>query len=137
MITLTINGLPVMVEEGTKLLEAARFLGFPIPTLCHMDGLTPYGACRLCVVEIGEGPKAKLVSVVHLPGRGGAQGAHGLVARGPGAQDDPGAAAGLLPAVKDRSRTWPRPTTCASSASGRSTRTASSAACACGCARSR
>ncbi len=62
MITLTMNGLPVTVEEGTTLLEAARFLGFPIPTLCHMEGLTPYGACRICGVEIGEGAKAKLVS---------------------------------------------------------------------------
>jgi len=50
MITLKINGLDVSVEEGSTLLEAARFIGFPIPTLCHMDGLSPYGACRLCVV---------------------------------------------------------------------------------------
>jgi bidirectional [NiFe] hydrogenase diaphorase subunit len=62
MIQLKINGLPATVEEGTTLLEAARFLGFPIPTLCHMDGLSPYGACRLCVVEIGQGDKAKLVT---------------------------------------------------------------------------
>ncbi len=62
MIHITINGLPVEVERGTTLLEAARFLGFPIPTLCHMEGLSPYGACRLCVVEIGEGERAKLVS---------------------------------------------------------------------------
>jgi bidirectional [NiFe] hydrogenase diaphorase subunit len=62
MVTLKINNLEVSVEEGTTILEAARFLGFPIPTLCHMEGLTPYGACRLCVVEIGEGAKAKLVS---------------------------------------------------------------------------
>ncbi len=62
MIQLTMNGLPVSVEEGTTLLEAARFLGFPIPTLCHLDGLSPFGACRLCVVEIGEGSKTKLVT---------------------------------------------------------------------------
>ncbi|NQV14569.1 (2Fe-2S)-binding protein [bacterium] len=62
MINLKINGLTTSVEKGTSLLEAARFLGFPIPTLCHMDGLKPYGACRLCVVEIGEGSKAKLVT---------------------------------------------------------------------------
>ncbi len=62
MITLTINDLTVQVEKGSTLLEAAQFFGFPIPTLCHMEGLTPYGACRLCVVEIGEGPRAKLVS---------------------------------------------------------------------------
>ncbi len=62
MITLSINGLNVTVEEKTTILEAARFLGFPIPTLCHSDDLSPYGACRLCSVEIGEGPGAKLVS---------------------------------------------------------------------------
>ena len=62
MRTLTMNGLSVTVEEGTTLLETARFLGFPVPTLCHLDGLTPYGACRLCVVEIGQGAKAKLVT---------------------------------------------------------------------------
>jgi NADH dehydrogenase/NADH:ubiquinone oxidoreductase subunit G len=71
MITLTINGLTASVDEGTTLLEAARFLGFPIPTLCHMDGLTPYGACRLCVVEIGAGPKAKLVSACAYPAENG------------------------------------------------------------------
>jgi NADH dehydrogenase/NADH:ubiquinone oxidoreductase subunit G len=71
MITLTINGLPVSVEEGTTLLEAAQFLGFPIPTLCYMDGLSPYGACRLCVVELGEGPKARLVSSCTYPAQEG------------------------------------------------------------------
>jgi NADH dehydrogenase/NADH:ubiquinone oxidoreductase subunit G len=71
MITLTINGLQVSVEEGTTVLEAAQFLGFPIPTLCHMEGLTPYGACRLCVVEIGEGPGAKLVSSCTYPAEPG------------------------------------------------------------------
>jgi len=71
MITLTINGLNVSVEKGSTLLEAARFLGFPIPTLCYMDGLSPYGACRLCVVEIGEGPEAKLVSSCTYPAQEG------------------------------------------------------------------
>jgi len=67
MVKLSINGLEVSVEQGTTVLEAARYLGFPIPTLCHMDGLSPYGACRLCVVEIGEGAKAKLVSSCTYP----------------------------------------------------------------------
>jgi len=71
MISLSINGLPVSVEEGTTLLEAAQFLGFPIPTLCHMEGLNPYGACRLCVVEIGEGEKSKLVSSCTYPAEEG------------------------------------------------------------------
>ena len=64
---LQINGLEVSVEKGTTLLEAAQLLGFPIPTLCHMEGLSPYGACRLCVVEIGEGSKTKLVSSCTYP----------------------------------------------------------------------
>jgi NADH dehydrogenase/NADH:ubiquinone oxidoreductase subunit G len=67
MINLSLNGLHVSFEKGTTLLEAAQFMGFPIPTLCHMEGLSPYGACRLCVVEIGEGPKAKLVTSCTYP----------------------------------------------------------------------
>ncbi|TFG87181.1 MAG: 2Fe-2S iron-sulfur cluster binding domain-containing protein, partial [Gemmatimonadales bacterium] len=73
MTTLTINGLQVSVEEGSTLLEAANFLGFPIPTLCHMEGLSPYGACRLCVVEIGTGPKARLVTSCTYPAEPGLQ----------------------------------------------------------------
>ena len=71
MINLTINGLGTSVEQGTTLLEAARNLGFPIPTLCHMEGLSPYGACRLCMVEIGEGPRVKLVSSCTYPAQEG------------------------------------------------------------------
>jgi bidirectional [NiFe] hydrogenase diaphorase subunit len=71
MIQLTINGLEVSVEEGSTLLDAATFLGFPIPTLCHMEGLSPYGACRLCVVEIGEGARARLVSSCTYPAEQG------------------------------------------------------------------
>jgi NADH dehydrogenase/NADH:ubiquinone oxidoreductase subunit G len=62
MLNIILNGLPVKVEEGTTILEAARFYGFPVPTLCHMEGLSPYGACRLCVVEIGEGENSRLVT---------------------------------------------------------------------------
>lgn len=71
MISLKVNGIPVSVEAGTTLLESAKFLGIPIPTLCHMDGLTPYGACRLCVVEIGDGAKARLVSSCTYPAEDG------------------------------------------------------------------
>ena len=67
MTTLNLNGLDVTVESGMTVLEAAQFLGFPIPTLCHMEGLTPYGACRLCVVEIGREPKSRLVTSCTYP----------------------------------------------------------------------
>jgi NADH dehydrogenase/NADH:ubiquinone oxidoreductase subunit G len=73
VITLKINGLTVTMEKGTTLLEAARHLGFPVPTLCHMEGLSPYGACRLCVVEIGEGQGAKLVTSCTHPVQEGLQ----------------------------------------------------------------
>ncbi len=71
MITLKMNGLNVSVDEGATLLEAARFMGFPVPTLCHMDGLSPYGACRLCVVEVGEGPSSRLVTSCTYPAQEG------------------------------------------------------------------
>ncbi len=51
-INLTIDGEPVATASGTTLLEAARAGGHPIPTLCHLDGLSPVAACRLCLVEI-------------------------------------------------------------------------------------
>jgi predicted molibdopterin-dependent oxidoreductase YjgC len=52
MIDLNINGLPVSVPEGTTILDAARFADIPIPTLCHHPKLTPYGGCRLCIVDV-------------------------------------------------------------------------------------
>ena len=67
MINLTINGIDAQVEEGTSLLEAATFLGLHIPTLCYNEGLSPYGACRLCVVEIGEPGATRLVSSCTYP----------------------------------------------------------------------
>jgi len=67
MITFRMNGLEVSAEEGWTILEAAKFYGLEIPTLCYYEGLSPYGGCRLCVVEIGEGEKAKLVSSCTYP----------------------------------------------------------------------
>ncbi|MFN2304886.1 MAG: molybdopterin-dependent oxidoreductase [Anaerolineales bacterium] len=56
MINLTIDGKPIEVQEGTTVLEAAEAAGVYIPTLCHHPQLTPYGGCRMCMVEI-EGAK--------------------------------------------------------------------------------
>lgn len=52
MVNLTINNEKIKVAEGTTVLEAATQAGVHIPTLCHHPELTPYGACRLCLVEI-------------------------------------------------------------------------------------
>ena len=62
MINFKLNGLEVQVEEGSTILEACKFYGLEVPTLCYYEGLTPYGGCRLCLVEIGDGPDSKLVS---------------------------------------------------------------------------
>jgi bidirectional [NiFe] hydrogenase diaphorase subunit len=67
MITFILNGLEASVEEGTTILDAAKFYGLEIPHLCHDPGLTEYGACRMCLVEIGRGPRAKLVSSCTYP----------------------------------------------------------------------
>lgn len=50
--TLKIDGKEIAVEEGVTLLKAAKEAGVRIPTLCHLDGITDIGACRLCLVEI-------------------------------------------------------------------------------------
>ena len=67
MLNIILNGLPAKIEEGTTILEAAKFFGFPIPTLCHKEGLSPYGACRLCVVELGSGEDTKLCTACTQP----------------------------------------------------------------------
>ncbi|MHB1558997.1 MAG: bidirectional hydrogenase complex protein HoxU [Isosphaeraceae bacterium] len=50
--TLQINDTLVSAREDQTILEAARDHGITIPTLCHLDGLTDVGACRLCLVEV-------------------------------------------------------------------------------------
>jgi len=52
VIRLTIDGKPVKAKRGMTVLEAAQAAGIYIPTLCADPDLKPYGACRLCLVEI-------------------------------------------------------------------------------------
>ncbi|MFZ5433584.1 MAG: bidirectional hydrogenase complex protein HoxU [Calditrichota bacterium] len=52
IITLTIDDKPVAGRADETILEVATQNGIFIPTLCHLDELTPVGACRLCMVEI-------------------------------------------------------------------------------------
>ena len=55
MISCKIDGIDVQVEKGTTIFAAARQSGIRIPTLCHHEALTPYGGCRLCMVEVMRG----------------------------------------------------------------------------------
>jgi bidirectional [NiFe] hydrogenase diaphorase subunit len=57
VLTLTVDGRDVAVPQGATILQAVRAAGASLPVLCHLDGLTPVGACRLCLVEIGGSPK--------------------------------------------------------------------------------
>src|SRR5262245_5777696 len=50
--TLTIDGQSLTAPEGQSILHAAREHGITIPTLCHLDGLSDVGACRMCLVEL-------------------------------------------------------------------------------------
>ena len=61
--SLQIDDRALTVAAGTSLLQAARRAGIVIPSLCHLDGLTPVGACRLCLVEVDTaGPLAACVT---------------------------------------------------------------------------
>jgi len=51
-ITLTIDGKEVKGKEGDTILDVCRANGIDVPTLCHYDGLSDVGACRMCVVEV-------------------------------------------------------------------------------------
>jgi formate dehydrogenase alpha subunit len=51
-ITLVIDGMEVGVRRGATVLEAIEKAGVYIPTLCHHPDLVPFGACRLCIVEV-------------------------------------------------------------------------------------
>uniref|UniRef100_A0A7V4TGQ3 2Fe-2S iron-sulfur cluster binding domain-containing protein n=1 Tax=Candidatus Caldatribacterium saccharofermentans TaxID=1454753 RepID=A0A7V4TGQ3_9BACT len=52
LVTITIDGREVQVPEGVTILEACRMEGIHIPTLCYLEGLSAWGGCRICVVEV-------------------------------------------------------------------------------------
>jgi bidirectional [NiFe] hydrogenase diaphorase subunit len=52
MVNITINGRSIKAQEGATVLHAARENNIYIPTLCENEAVAPYGACRLCLVEI-------------------------------------------------------------------------------------
>jgi len=70
-VTLTINDREVRVKKGMTILEAARDAGIHIPTLCYHEKLAPYGACRLCTVEISQNGRTRLVTACVYPAEDG------------------------------------------------------------------
>lgn len=70
-VSLTIDGKKVRAREGMTILEAAQQAGIYIPTLCHNDKLAPYGACRICTVEISRNKRSRLVTSCVYPAEAG------------------------------------------------------------------
>jgi NADH-quinone oxidoreductase subunit G/NADP-reducing hydrogenase subunit HndD len=64
MITIEVNGQPVSAEKGEMLLATLRRAAIKVPTLCHVEGLSPTGACRMCVVEV-EGQRGLVPSCAY------------------------------------------------------------------------
>ena len=67
-VNITIDGLKLEVEKGSYVLQAAESLGKEIPTLCYYPYMTPYAACRICVVEARDGKGwSKIVTACNYP----------------------------------------------------------------------
>jgi NADH-quinone oxidoreductase subunit G/NADP-reducing hydrogenase subunit HndD len=56
MIEIQVDGRAIEAKEGETILSALKREGIHVPTLCHMEGLAPSGACRMCVVEMEGAP---------------------------------------------------------------------------------
>jgi NADH dehydrogenase/NADH:ubiquinone oxidoreductase subunit G len=67
MIEIEIDGQKVETRPGTTILAVARSVGIDIPTLCHHEALEPYGACRLCLVELSEAGRQSIVAACNYP----------------------------------------------------------------------
>jgi len=70
-VSLEIDGKQVQTHKGATVLEAASEAGIRIPTLCHDDRLKPYGACRLCMVEVEKNGRKRLVASCVYPAEEG------------------------------------------------------------------
>ena len=66
VLTLRVNDREITAQSGQTVLAAAREAGIPIPTLCHFDGLSDVGACRLCLVEVAGTSKLLASCVTHV-----------------------------------------------------------------------
>jgi len=67
MVTLIVNGQEVQVESGRNLLEVLLEMGIDIPNLCYHPAVTPYGGCRLCVVEIKRHGRTQVTASCTFP----------------------------------------------------------------------
>jgi len=66
-ITLQIDGKEVKAKEAMTIVEAAKEAGIEIPTLCYHEKLKPYGACRICSVEVERKGRVRIVAACGYP----------------------------------------------------------------------
>lgn len=66
VVTLRIDDQDVGARDDRTVLEVARENGIAIPTLCHLEGLGPVGACRLCLVEVKGQSRLQAACVVRV-----------------------------------------------------------------------
>lgn len=64
MVNVKINGISYAVPQGSTILEAARYAGIEIPTLCYLKDINEIGACRMCVVEV-KGARSLVAACVY------------------------------------------------------------------------
>lgn len=64
MVNVKINNIPVQVEEGSTILEAAKSAGVRIPTLCYLKDVNQIGACRVCICEV-KGARSLVAACVY------------------------------------------------------------------------
>lgn len=64
MVNIKINGMPLSVPAGISILEAARYAGIEIPTLCYLKEINEIGACRICMVEV-KGARSLVTACVY------------------------------------------------------------------------
>jgi NADH dehydrogenase/NADH:ubiquinone oxidoreductase subunit G len=70
-VTITVDGADIQTYEGANVLEVALEAGICIPNMCHMPGVTPIGACRVCVAEVVEGGRRRMTASCTLEARDG------------------------------------------------------------------
>ena len=64
MVNIKINGVDYSVPDGSTILEAAKYVGIKIPTLCYLKDINAIGACRICVVEV-KGARTPVAACVY------------------------------------------------------------------------
>ncbi len=67
MAKIIIDGIETEGREGESLLDVARRVGIDIPALCHHPAVEPYGACRLCVVEVIDRGRSRITTACTYP----------------------------------------------------------------------